>query len=620
MSFRRVSDSLVVQLKAVAEAPGAAGLVETELISIDEILESEVGSFGLWQRYLVLLGILSTTAASSFPVFSDTEPLKRCALDSETETFLKEKQFSFFDIGQITGGWTEDLGPHSVDSGCHLYVDWRNHLNSTFHGQSTDNLSTKTMPCQAEGYVYRYMDFQYQGGIVEEFNLVCDQVWLLPVGTSVFMVGMIFGYLFGGFWSARFGMKHSLIFFSFVELIASCLCSASVAFWMFTLLRLFVGIGAYGKLSSFNLIILDITTPRYRSITNALYLLGFNFTSRALLAAFAWGIWNWRWLNLAATIHCVLVFSYFFIVPESPRWLLARNQTIKAIYVLQTGRRINAFFDRKHKGDSSKLERLIEQETRRPSVMCISVEQLNEEIHRVIGPKQKSTDQLISKLFSTPYMLKTTVVSTLLFFLFAFTSLGCLLYTRMIRETVSVVSLIVAAVAIPGVIIAVVAYGCIHHRRLPLLLTYMSAAIVLCAGGVYTYIVQPEEDIALSASIIITIMLFTTLQCMMFIYIPELYPPDVRAQGFGTAAGLGRLGAAVATFANQLDQSQKHGLPVIIYAVAALVSGLITLLLSDTTGEEDGAGSNLRGVTSSVSKSNKANEPEDDSSKVTSRL
>ncbi|KAF6773222.1 hypothetical protein AHF37_07949 [Paragonimus kellicotti] len=121
---------------------------------------------------------------------------------------------------------------------------------------------------------------------------------------------------------------------------------------------------------------------------------------------------------------------------------------------------------------------------------------------------------------------------------------------------------------------------------MPLVITYLALAITLGIGGLYTVLTEPEEDIVLSVTAVIALMFLVTIQCMMFIYIPELYPPDVRAQGFGTAAGIGRLGAALSTFTNRLDELYKHGIPAIIYAVVAIISGLLTIGFIDTTGEE----------------------------------
>ncbi|KAA3678328.1 MFS transporter, OCT family, solute carrier family 22 (organic cation transporter), member 4/5 [Paragonimus westermani] len=550
----------------------------TEPIIIDQLLETEVGTLGIWQWGLVLLGVVSTTASSSFPVFSDSEPMKRCRMDSDTETQVALWNFTY--IGQVTGGWVDAEEQNDVNSGCQMYDNWQEHINATLTSTGTSNLTKRLTPC-IQGYVYKYKDFQYPGGIVENFDLVCGHSWLLPTGTSLFMIGMMFGYLFGGFWGARFGIKNALIWFSFLELITSGLCSLSNSFWLFTTLRMFIGIGTYGKLCSFNLIILDVTVPRHRSAVNAAYLLGFNVTSRALLSLFAWLFRDWWWLNLAASFHCLFVFSYFFLVPESPRWLLAQNRNLEALRVLQLGRRVNMYFTRQRNEPSQKLQRLERQETRRQSVISVTM------VHFDSGAQNtQSKRRLFTSLFSDSKMTKTTLLSTATFFLFAFTFLGSLLYTRRIKESVYLVSFVTAVAGIPGVFIAVLSYRLVRQRKLPLIVTYLALATTLGAGGLYSVLTEPEEDIVLSVTAVIALMFLVTIQCMMFIYIPELYPPDLRAQGFGTAAGIGRLGAALSTFVNRLDEIYKHGIPAIIYAAVAAISGLLTACFINTTGEE----------------------------------
>ncbi|KAF8568806.1 hypothetical protein P879_03629 [Paragonimus westermani] len=550
----------------------------TEPIIIDQLLETEVGTLGIWQWSLVLLGVVSTTASSSFPVFSDSEPMKRCRMDSETETQVALWNFTY--IGQVIGGWIDAEEQNDVNSGCQMYDNWQEHINATLTSTGTSNLTKRLIPC-IQGYVYKYKDFQYPGGIVENFDLVCEYSWLLPIGTSLFMIGMMFGYLFGGFWGARFGIKNALIWFSSLELITSGLCSLSNSFWLFTTLRMFIGIGTYGKLCSFNLIILDITVPRYRSAVNAAYLLGFNVTSRALLSLFAWLFRDWWWLNLAASFHCLFVFSYFFVVPESPRWLLAQNRNLEALRVLQIGRRVNMYFTRQRNEASQTLQRLERQETRRQSVISVTMVHFDSETQNT-QPRRR----LLTSLFSDSKMTKTTLLSTATFFLFAFTFLGSLLYTRRIKESVYLVSFVTAVAGIPGVFIAVLSYRLVRQRKLPLVVTYLALAITLGAGGLYSVLTEPEEDIVLSVTAVIALMFLVTIQCMMFIYIPELYPPDLRAQGFGTAAGIGRLGAALSTFVNRLDEIYKHGIPAIIYAAVAAISGLLTACFINTTGEE----------------------------------
>ncbi|KAF8563362.1 hypothetical protein P879_09997 [Paragonimus westermani] len=552
-------------------------------IVVDELLKTEVGSLGIWQWGLVLLGILSTTACTTFPVFSDSEPLKRCRMDPDSEKQVSS--WNFTHINRVIGGLTGVKEQYDVNSGCQIYNNWQEHIKFSVTSSGTANLSKNLIPC-TQGYVYEYQPFQYKGGIVESFDVVCDHSWLLPMGTSVFMVGMMLGHLFGGYCGARFGLKYTLICFSFLELFTSCLCSLSGTFWLYTLTRVLIAIGAYGKLFCFNLIILDITVPHHRSSVNAAYLLGFNVTSRAFLSLFAWLLQDWWWLNLAASFHCLLTFSYFFVIPESPRWLLAHMRTVETIQVLKLGRRVNLYFTGRRNGPSEKLEDLEREEMRTTSVRSTAMFQFGRSTDKPKLSTTQSSYHIVSKLFANSQMTKTTLLSSSLFFLFAFIFLGNLLYTRRIRESVYLVTFVVAIVGIPGVGIAVVSYRVVRQRKPPLTIAYMTLAIILATGGAYTVFVESGDDIVLSVTSVIAIMVLVNIQCMMFIYIPELYPPDVRALGFGTAAGIGRLGSALSTFANRLDAIYGHGVPVILYAAVAIISGLLTLCLSNTTGVE----------------------------------
>ncbi|KAF6774878.1 hypothetical protein AHF37_05963 [Paragonimus kellicotti] len=549
-------------------------------IVVDELLVTEVGTLGIWQWALVLLGIFSTTACTTFPVFSDSEPLKRCRMDHDTEKQVSS--WNFTRINQVISGATGVEEQYDVNSGCKIYDNWHEHIKASLTSSETTNLTRNFIPC-TQGYVYEYQPFQYRGGIVESFDMVCDHSWLLPMGTSAFMVGMMLGHLFGGFCGARFGLKNTLIWFSFLELFTSCLCSLSDTFWLYTLTRVLIAIGAYGKLCCFNVIILDITVSHHRSSVNAAYLLGFNVTSRAFLSLFAWLLQDWWWLNLAASFHCLFVFSYFFVIPESPRWLLSHMRTLEAIRVLKLGRRVNLYFTKRRNELSEKLENLEREEVRRASVRSTAMSQFDRSPVSFKLSTTQSTCHIVTRLFANSAMARTTILSSSLFFLFAFIFLGNLLYVRRIRESVYLVSFVVAVAGIPGVGIAVLSYRIVRQRKPPLTIAYVSLAIILGIGGAYTVFVESEDDIVLSVTSVIAIMVLVTIQCMMFIYIPELYPPDVRALGFGTAAGVGRLGSALSTFANRLDAIYRHGVPAILYAVVAIISGLLTVCLSNTT-------------------------------------
>lgn len=50
---------------------------------------------------------------------------------------------------------------------------------------------------------------------------------------------------------------------------------------------------------------------------------------------------NWYTLSLATSVPFVLLFSYYWIIPESPRWLLSKNRIDEAEAIVQSMARIN---------------------------------------------------------------------------------------------------------------------------------------------------------------------------------------------------------------------------------------------------------------------------------------
>lgn len=74
---------------------------------------------------------------------------------------------------------------------------------------------------------------------------------------------------------------------------------------------------------------------------------------------------DWFVLSLVTSVPFLLYFLYIFIMPESPRWLLAKGKLEDALKVLETMARVNGkeFPESFH----SKLEERVRQEKQRKS-------------------------------------------------------------------------------------------------------------------------------------------------------------------------------------------------------------------------------------------------------------
>jgi len=72
------------------------------------------------------------------------------------------------------------------------------------------------------------------------------------------------------------------------------------------------------------------------------------FETSGYLAALALALLinsNWRLLLAIYTLPSLFVFTYKFIVPESPRWLVSQGRSEEAIEILKTTAKVNKVRD-----------------------------------------------------------------------------------------------------------------------------------------------------------------------------------------------------------------------------------------------------------------------------------
>lgn len=103
---------------------------------------------------------------------------------------------------------------------------------------------------------------------------------------------------------------------------------------MFAILRFFTAVGGAGFYTVSFVILLEMVSPSYRSTVGVAINFGWCLAFISLPAV-AWIIRDWFWLQLALTLPKLLFISVFWLVPESPRWLLIRQdrETFRRIVV-----------------------------------------------------------------------------------------------------------------------------------------------------------------------------------------------------------------------------------------------------------------------------------------------
>ncbi|VDN14769.1 unnamed protein product [Dibothriocephalus latus] len=565
------------------------------LLQLDDVYDRLVGTHGLWQVMIVILFCLSTSSAMTFPVYANAVPRFRCKMEPAVEKALAEHAVSFHEAATLIGPWPKDPndeGLHQGRYGCRRYqvtnrtIDWQKLLKNRtalFSGNSS------TEPCPY-GHVFYPWEHQYPSGIAADWNLVCEEAWKVPFSTSVYMVGMMIGFMLGGVFGDHLGRKKTIFMATFLECGFGLAVSFSPNYAAYTVLRALLSLSCTIKVTSISVFLVEMTNARYRSIFGAPWAIYVNFVSRAVHALAAMYINNWRYLHLIVVAPpCIGVFALYFL-PESPRWLVSQNRLDEAVSTLYRAYRINNLLGRNRRPIMTRSE-FIEELNHDPTPVYheSTVKGITQRCKLCIQNCDTTvcakTWEAVKGPYQTGDLAKRSIVSTCIFAGQLCCFFGLLYYTRIIRGSIYLISFINACTSLPATFLSTILYSCVRSRRMPLLALYSMAGIVLLIGGLYTVILQPSSEMALIVCCNLALALLGATFNMIFIYIPELYPATLRTEGLGNASGLGRVGSIVSSFINELDQTFKHGFPVVVYAAVTFAVVMLLCCTPDTTGD-----------------------------------
>jgi len=282
----------------------------TKVPEYDEILET-VGEFGRWQKLLFLLMCIPS-AASAMAVFMYSfiafTPDHRCAIDSCND-HLYQSSFINWTTPHKDGKW----------SSCSVYQ-----YDTDSKTCPPESLNAgKKMSCP-NGWVYN--NSLFPSTATEEMDMVCQSEWQNSFSQSMYMLGMLLGSFIFGLLADKYGRKPALMLGSVCLALSGSLSALLPAsFPLFATLRLFSGMGHVGTfIMAFTL------SVEYVGATSRLFtgcLIEVPFAIGGLIVGFlSWGgLRNWRTLQLVCSAPCILMCAFWWIIPESPRWLIAKG-------------------------------------------------------------------------------------------------------------------------------------------------------------------------------------------------------------------------------------------------------------------------------------------------------
>ncbi|KOB70676.1 putative organic cation transporter [Operophtera brumata] len=185
--------------------------------------------------------------------------------------------------------------------------------------------------CQANCSHYEYDNSVFHETIVSEWDLICDRQWLKNLTQTIFMLGILVGNMMFGYLSDRFGRRIPFLAAVSLQLMSGVATAFSVNWYMFTTLRFFLAVATGGTMVTSFVLTMELIGAKYRDTVGILYQIPFNL-GHLTLPLFGYFLRDWSSFQLAISLPSILFLSYYFLLPESPRWLLTAGNTLDTFF------------------------------------------------------------------------------------------------------------------------------------------------------------------------------------------------------------------------------------------------------------------------------------------------
>ncbi|CAO1419531.1 unnamed protein product [Diamesa tonsa] len=523
-------------------------------MDLDKVLE-EIGEFGKYQKikyFLLCIPVFFGAANSLSYVFTAGKQHYRCLIP---ECELSNAEYTD-DVNWTQSAYPGEISLHDdfVATACKRFKTLS--TNATTNDTCASlSFSKESISCNE--FVFDTTDRT----IVQEWNLTCEENdWKLPFVGTVHFIGVICGslwMLFGDY----FGRKSVLICATLFMSITGICQALAWNYQVFIVFAFLNAIGISGVYPMAFVLGMELVGKQKRGVVgmvcNYFYAIG-----EAVLGLTAWLCGDWVLLQMLMSVPPLIVISYCWIIPESVRWHLAKNQNIKAIKIIKQAAKTNGV---ELTTETQKLFQKLEADENMNK---------NSTDHSVV---QSNNGEIIA---SVRKMLQSRIMINRILILFYNFIINALVYFGLSLNSVSLSGnkyfnfILVSLIELPGYYLGFIAmekYG----RRVSL-----AGAMILC--GLTCVLCGYSNWYWLQIALFLIGKLgITSSFGILYVQCNELFPTLIRSGCVGFFATMARVGATISPFIPVLATIYKP-LPFIVYGITAFIGGLLALNLPET--------------------------------------
>ncbi|XP_067674877.1 organic cation transporter protein-like [Haliotis asinina] len=498
-----------------------------------------LGDFGTYQKriyFLLCIPAVFTALQMMVAVFTLNIPNHRCALPGVSNDTYAVQGPDHELLLNATIPWKTEKGV-SVRDSCLIYKD-----------DASGGQNRTTQECSA----WVYDNSVFKNTVITELNMVCNDKGLRSLANSILMAGLLCGSLVLGVISDIIGRKPTLMVAILLHIGTGVGTAFAPNYVAFVILRFFNGASNIGLFIPSFVIVMELVGPAKRTL-GGMVIQTFWAVGLFIVGGLAYFIRDWHHLQLAISVPAVILLGLYWLVPESPRWLLSRGREQEAEAILRKAADVNGV---------TLPQKLFDKDT------------LDD------GPKAK-----ITEMFTSPVLLVRTLIIFFNWFVVSMVFYGLGLNVGNLGGDIHLNFAIANIVEAASYVMCLFLLARLGRKFLHC--GSMLVGGIACIATIFPVLYggQELEWVTITLSMIGKFGASAAF-AIIYIFAAELFPTVVRNSGMGGSSFSARIGGILSPYIADLGTivggDFGNALPLLVFGAVTVAAGILALWLPET--------------------------------------